>query len=74
MTTEERNRYKTKKAELAHSLAKQAAGFENASFYEALSILEMAKGNLKREMERNRAHISPEIRDEWGTVVKSASN
>lgn len=59
-----------KDAILAYSIAAQVAAVNGISYYGAFRILNHAKAILERNMERQRAAVPEEIRDEWGDIIE----
>lgn len=72
MTAEERDKRRKKERDfyiLAHSIAEMAVGYEDATYSKAIQVLDCAKGIIETNMEKQKAVISPEIRDRWGDII-----
>ncbi len=54
---------------LAHSVAQQAVALEDISYEDSFAVLERAKMIIDKDMRKQRAVISSEIRDCWGVVI-----
>ena len=62
--------WRTKQAILAHSIAEQITSIPNITFQGALEMVDLARGQIERDMKWTRAYTSPEIRDRWGAVIE----
>ncbi len=67
----EREEWERNRAIVAHSVAKQITEIPKITFQGALDTAEIVKTIIERDMKRQRAYTSPEIRDRWGTVIET---